>query len=340
MRFEASVTSVSWIPSEAVPGTMKLPMFVGLTEYDPPPPDVITDLDALHAARRFRFANRLRAWIEVDEHGRIADAGYRGGGLLGATVLHLPGGRDRVLENTPFPDLQRVPERSTDRVRFVQTTGGRTNAPMPRRVDRPPFVQITSPTVWTTLALTLHADGRSEFEVLGASPFPRHWFYDDAGRLVKKSSLADFRTWAATNHGDRSPWHDHDEEALIADAESELERQLSGLIMRGGERPAIRRIKRGAHLTEQGEQGDELYLVLDGLFDVEVDGELVAEVGPGAIVGERATLEGKVRTSTLRARTRCRVAVARADQLDREVLTALSQGHRREELARGSDVIS
>ena len=339
MRFVASVTSVSWIPSEAIPGAMKLPLLVGLTEYDPPPPDVLTDLEALHAARRFRFANRLRAWIEVDDLGRIADAGYSGGGMLGATVLHLPGGRERALENTAFPDLKREPERSADRVRFVQTTGGRTNAPMPRRVDRPPFVQITSPTVWTTLALTLHADGRSEFEVVGASPFPRHWFYDDAGRLVKKSSLADFRAWAGNNHGDRSPWHDHDEEALVADAESDLERQLSSFIMRGGERPAVRKIRQGAHLTEQGAEGDELYLVLDGLFDVEVDGEVVAEVGPGAIVGERAMLEGMSRTATLQARTRCRVAVARPEQVDRDVLVALSQGHRREE-ARGSGVAS
>ena len=36
-------------------------------------------LDELQAADRFRFVNRLEAWIEVED-GRIVDAGQRGGG--------------------------------------------------------------------------------------------------------------------------------------------------------------------------------------------------------------------------------------------------------------------
>jgi CRP-like cAMP-binding protein len=64
---------------------------------------------------------------------------------------------------------------------------------------------------------------------------------------------------------------------------------------------------------------------------VEVDGEALAEVGPGALLGERAILEGGLRTSTLRAVTRCRVAVASAEVVDRDALLELSQGHRREE---------
>ena len=54
-------------------------------------------------------------------------------------------------------------------------------------------------------------------------------------------------------------------------------------------------------LTEQGQQGDEVFLLLDGVLAVEVDGEPLADVGPGAILGERAALEGGARTSTLRA---------------------------------------
>jgi hypothetical protein len=42
-------------------------------------------------------------------------------------------------------------------------------------------------------------------------------------------------------------------------------------------------------------------------------------------------LEGGTRTSTLRADTACRVAVARADQLDRDALAELAEGHRRED---------
>ena len=71
--------------------------------------------------------------------------------------------------------------------------------------------------------------------------------------------------------------------------------------------------------------------MLDGVLVTEVDGQPLAEFGPGAILGERAVLEGGVRTSTLRAVTKCRVAVARGDQLDRAALEQISQGHRRED---------
>ena len=41
MRIESSVTSVSWIPSEAIEGLAKLPFEAGLTHYDQAPPDVL-----------------------------------------------------------------------------------------------------------------------------------------------------------------------------------------------------------------------------------------------------------------------------------------------------------
>jgi CRP-like cAMP-binding protein len=72
-------------------------------------------------------------------------------------------------------------------------------------------------------------------------------------------------------------------------------------------------------------------VLLDGVVSVEVDGKPVAEIGPGAVLGERALLEGGVRTSTLRAATTCKVAAATGDQLDRSALADLSVGHRREE---------
>ena len=39
----------------------------GFTHYDKPPPAEFGDIEELRAADRFRFANVLRAWIEVDE---------------------------------------------------------------------------------------------------------------------------------------------------------------------------------------------------------------------------------------------------------------------------------
>jgi hypothetical protein len=328
MRIESTVTSVSWIPSEAVTGMTKLPFEVGFTHYDNPPPDVIEDLEALGAADGFRFANRLGAWIEV-QGGKIVDHGYAGGAVMGSTTVRL--GKQATFAAVGFPDLRRDPDVSDTSVRFVQTAGGRPAIPAPRRVRHPPFVQLKGPTVWTTLALTIGVDGSSRFELAGASPFPRHWVYDAAGKLAQKAGLTDFKEWYRRAFGKHTPWGDEDSRALVTTAETALERELSHLIMRGDAKPKIKKLRKGKALTKQGEPGDEVFLLLDGVLAVEVDGKSLAELGPGAILGERAVLEGGLRTSTLRAVTKCKVAVASADRVDPDALTELSKGHRREE---------
>ena len=73
-----------------------------------------------------------------------------------------------------------------------------------------------------------------------------------------------------------------------------------------------------------------MYLLLDGVLAVEVDGAAVAQVGPGAVLGERALLEGGRRTATLRALTPCKVAAASGADLSPDLLRELAQGHRRE----------
>ena len=94
--------------------------------------------------------------------------------------------------------------------------------------------------------------------------------------------------------------------------------------MAGKTIPKRRALEPDETLVEQGAPGDELYLVLDsGVLAVEIDGEEVAEIGPGAIVGERALLEGGTRTATLSARTRCRVAVIPGELIDRQELEDL-----------------
>jgi CRP-like cAMP-binding protein len=101
--------------------------------------------------------------------------------------------------------------------------------------------------------------------------------------------------------------------------------------MKGAAKPKIRKVKRGTMLVTQGDQSSDVYLVLDGVLRVEVDGERVAEYGPGAMLGERAHLDGGKRTSSLVAVTDCRVASVPAESFDRESLQELSTGHRREE---------
>ena len=91
-----------------------------------------------------------------------------------------------------------------------------------------------------------------------------------------------------------------------------------------------RKLKAGATLTEQGEKAESIYLLLDGVIQVLVDGEEVANLGPGALIGERAVLEGGIRTATLIAVSPCKVAEARKVELDLDKLAEVSVGHRRE----------
>jgi len=329
MRIESSILSVSWIPSEAIAGMTKLPFEMGVSHYDAPLPDQIDDLEALRVADRFRFANKLRAWIEVED-GAVVGSGQTGGGRMGSTTLAV-GPKALVFPAVALPDLQPEPRVSPTSVRFVQTAGGRTGVPAPRRVNRPPFVQLVAPLVWSTLALTIHVDGSSSFEVVGASPFPRHWIYDQTGALVAKTGMLDFKEWYRSAFGCHTPWGDEESPALVTAAETALERHLSTTIMQAGARPELKKVKAGATLVEQGEPGDTLFLLLDGVLSVEVDGLPVAEVGPGALLGERAVLEHGRRTSTLRAVTPVKVAVAAADKVDRAALAEVSEGHRREE---------
>jgi hypothetical protein len=250
--------------------------------------------------------------------------------MIGSTTLRL-GSKEMTFAAVPFPDLQGEPEVTETSVRFTQTAGGRTGAPAPRPVSRPPFFQLAAPTAWTTLEVTLHIDGRAEFALTGASVFPRHWVYDAEGKLAAKSGLIDFKEWSKQAFGTKTPWGAEDSPALVTEVETALERQLSLQIMRGGAKPKKRVVKKDKTLVEQGDVGEEMFLLLDGVLAVEVDGTSVAELGPGAILGERALLEEGRRTSTLRALTKCTVAVAGADQVDRAALEELAKGHRREE---------
>jgi hypothetical protein len=202
--------------------------------------------------------------------------------------------------------------------------------PAPRRVRGKPYFQIASASAWTTLQLILYANGEARGSLIGASPFPRHWIYDDEKRLIEKSGTIDFEQWYRESYGANTPWGGEDTPAFVTAVETELERDLSEAVMQAGKMPR-RRLETGETLTEQGAQEDDLFLLLDGILDVEVDGKVVAQVGPGAMLGERAALEGGTRTATLRAVTPCRLVVLTPDQISKYELTELALTRRREE---------
>lgn len=333
MRSESTVVSVSWIPSESVSGLLRGGFDTGMAHYDEPPPDHIegaNDVERLRAADRFRFANVLSAWVESDD-GRITAHGWGddAGLVMGSTTVRFTR-FGATFRGHRLPVLRRDPDVAEDSVTFTQTVGGRTAVPLPRAVKKAPFMHWQAPIVWTTLALTLHADGRAKVALPGASAFPRHWVFGPDGHLALKSGITDQATWLTSSFGRHTPWGDEDSPALVVAAESELERQLSGEVMSGASKPQIRRVPAGTALVREGDPGDELYLVLDGLLNVESGGRTIAQVGPGAILGELALLEGGRRTATLVAQTPVRVAVAPGHAVDVERLRRLAVMHGRE----------
>jgi CRP-like cAMP-binding protein len=97
--------------------------------------------------------------------------------------------------------------------------------------------------------------------------------------------------------------------------------------MRVGAKPAVRTLALGAVLFGEGDAGQSLFLLFDGVVSVEAGGKVLAALGRGTLVGERDPLECGPRAATLTVVTPIRVA----EQIDRSALEWLSEGHRREE---------
>jgi CRP-like cAMP-binding protein len=110
------------------------------------------------------------------------------------------------------------------------------------------------------------------------------------GALINKSGLIDFGDWYRKSFGKHTPWGDNDSDAFVTVVESALERSLSRQLMSGAAKPKIMKIDAGTTLVRQGEKGSYVYLILDGVARIEVDGQRLAEYGPGALLGERALL--------------------------------------------------
>ena len=329
MRIERTATSISWIPSNSIPGLMRVPFERHLMHYDPPPPLTITDLPGMRRRGEFRFANELGAWIDVED-GTIRDCGYSGGLTMGLTPI-TAGPLRVMLPTRGNPEIRRTPQLSDGQATFVQTCGGRPGFSFLKPSARPPFLVTRPFTIWTTIQLAIRADGTATQRLLGASPFPRHWLYGPEGELVEKAALTRAQLWAKTVFGSHTPWGGEEQIPVVAEAETRLERSLSEQIMQGPIAPTVRTLAAGDFLFRQAEEATSVALVLDGSFEVRVDGKVVGKVGPGTVVGERAGLEGGRRTAALCALTEARVGELPASALDRESLSELALGHRRED---------
>jgi hypothetical protein len=167
---------------------------------------------------------------------------------------------------------------------------------------------------------------------VGATSFPRHLDLRRRRPAGRKSALIDFKTWYRTATLGRSPWRSHDSAVIAAAAETPLERHLSQVIMHGGLGPTPKpaKVKAGTTIIAEGDAADDIVLLLDGLVQVEANGTELAQLGPGSVLGERASVEQGGRTATVRAVTDCRSVSYLAADLPVRDLRELAAGHYRE----------
>lgn len=61
----------------------------------------------------------------------------------------------------------------------------------------------------------------------------------------------------------------------------------------------------GAQIFAQGERGDQMFVITAGQVDVEIDGELIATLGAGELLGEMALIDAGPRSASAIARSQC-----------------------------------
>ena len=157
---EARVTSLSWIPSEAVEGSTRLAFDCGSHPLRRP------------AARPSSTTSRSCApptgsasptccgpGSRSTARAQITDCGYAGRRPDGLHHGPSSAGLQHRSRRSRCPTSSGSPSAATGGCASCRPPGGRTGLPAPRRVRRKPFVQWQAPLVWTTLSLTLHADG-------------------------------------------------------------------------------------------------------------------------------------------------------------------------------------
>ena len=84
----------------------------------------------------------------------------------------------------------------------------------------------------------------------------------------------------------------------------------------------------GRQLCRQGDVGREAFVIEEGEAEVAIDGQTVAILGPGDVVGEMALLERQPRAATVTALTPMRVLVLTAGEFN-NVLTEVPTAARR-----------
>ncbi len=179
---------------------------------------------------------------------------------------------------------------------------------------RAPFVQYHAPIAWTTLRADdprrRHARGATGRGVAVPAPLGlRRRRHASSPRAAWPTS----RSWAGNAFGRRTPWGDEDSPALVTAVETALERELSNVDHAGGDEADDPPCEGGRGARRPGRPSDEICTSCStACWPSRSTATEWPRSGPGAVLGERAALEGGTRTATLRAvtpmpgRRRCR----------------------------------
>jgi CRP-like cAMP-binding protein len=131
--------------------------------------------------------------------------------------------------------------------------------------------------------------------------------------------------------------HKHPKEWLSADviaSRPEVEQRLIDQILNHNVPPTVREVDAETDLFKQGYFAQAVHLVLSGEMAVVVDGQEVANLGPGSVFGEMAKLGRRVRTGTITALVPTTIASRGEASVERDDLRELAESrgfHARED---------
>ena len=75
-------------------------------------------------------------------------------------------------------------------------------------------------------------------------------------------------------------------------------------------------VRAGLVLFSEGEPGTKMYVLMEGLAEVSMGGEVLEVAKPGALLGEMALVDSSVRSAAVIARAACRLISIDRSQFD------------------------
>ena len=75
-------------------------------------------------------------------------------------------------------------------------------------------------------------------------------------------------------------------------------------------------IPTGLVLFREGEQGKEMYILMQGTAEISVGGDVVEMATPGALLGEMALVDSSARSATVITRSDCKFVAIDGKQFD------------------------